>query len=115
MITHLRSGMLHALAMTSERRWPSFPEVPTVAESGVAGYSHLTWIGILVPLATPAAIVTRLNREIAAVLALPEVRERIAATGAEPVGGSVAEFTAALTEEYEAMARLAQRVKFDAE
>ena len=114
-IAHLRGGMLHAVAMTSEKRWASFPEVPTAAESGVPGYSHLTWIGIVVPTGTPAAIVARLNKEIAAVLAVPEVRERIAATGAEPVGQGVADFTAALAVEYEAMAKLAQRVKFDLE
>jgi tripartite-type tricarboxylate transporter receptor subunit TctC len=89
--------------------------VPTAAESGVPGYSHLTWIGIVAPTGTPAAIVARLNKEIAAVLAVPEVRERIAATGAEPVGQGVADFTAALAVEYEAMAKLAQRVKFDLE
>ncbi len=114
-ITHIRGGMLHPVAMTSEKRWPSFAEVPTVAEAGVSGYSHLTWIGIVAPTGTPAAIIARLNREIAAVLSVPEVRERIAATGAEPVGQGVAEFAAALTAEYEAMAKLAQRVKFELE
>ena len=114
-IAQLRGGLLHSVAMTSDNRWPSFPDVPTVAESGVPGYSHLTWIGIVVATATPAAIVARINREIAAVLALPEVRERIAATGAEPVGQSVADFTTALAGEYEAMAKLAQRVKFEME
>lgn len=114
-ITHIRGGLLHPVAMTSVKRWPSFPEVPTAAEAGVPGYSHLTWIGIVAPVGTPAAIVTRLNREIAAVLTVPEVRERIADNGAEAVGGSVAEFTAALAAEYEAMAKLAQRVKFELE
>ncbi len=114
-INQLRGGLLHAVAVTSEKRFPSLPDVATAAESGVPGYSHLTWIGIVAPTGTPAAIVTRLNREIAAVLAVPEVRERILATGAEPVGGSVADFATVLTAEYEAMARLAQRVKFDLE
>lgn len=114
-IAQLRGGLLHAVAMTSEKRWSSFPEVPTAAESGVPGYSHLTWIGIVAPTGTPPAIVARLNKDIAAVLAVPEVRERIAATGAEPVGQGVADFTAALAVEYEAMAKLAQRVKFDLE
>lgn len=114
-IAQIRGGMLYPVAMTSEKRWSSFPEVPTAAESGVPGYSHLTWIGIVAPTGTPAAIVARMNKEIAAVLAVPEVRERIAATGAEPVGQSVADFTAALAAEYEAMAKLAQRVKFEME
>ncbi len=114
-ITHIRGGLLHAVALTSEKRWPSLPDMPTAAEGGVAGYSHLTWIGIVAPTGTPAAIVARLNREIAAVLAVPEVRERIVATGAEPVGNSATDFAAVLAAEYEAMAKLAQRVKFDLE
>jgi len=114
-ITQIRGGLLHPVAMTSDKRWPSFPDVPTVAESGAPGYSHLTWIGIVAPAGTPAAIVARLNKEIAAVLAVPEVRERIAATGAEPVGQSVADFAAALAAEHEEMAKLAQRVKFEME
>ena len=114
-ITQLRGGLLRPVAMTSVKRWSSFPEVPTAAESGVPGYSHLTWIGIVAPAGTPAAIIARLNKEIAAVLSIPEVRERIADNGAEAVGGSVAEFTTALAAEYEAMAKLAQRVKFEME
>ena len=114
-ITQLRGGLLRPVAMTSVKRWSSFPEVPTAAESGVPGYSHLTWIGIVAPASTPAAIIARLNKEIAAVLSIPEVRERIADNGAEAVGGSVAEFTTALAAEYEAMAKLAQRVKFEME
>ena len=114
-ITQIRGGLLRPVAMTSVKRWPSFPEVPTAAESGVPGYSHLTWIGIVAPAGTPAAIIARLNKEIAAVLSIPEVRERIADNGAEAVGGSVAEFTTALAAEYEAMAKLAQRVKFEME
>jgi tripartite-type tricarboxylate transporter receptor subunit TctC len=114
-ITQIRGGLLHPVAMTSDKRWPSFPDVPTVAESGAPGYSHLTWIGIVAPAGTPAAIVARLNKEIAAVLAVPEVRERIAATGDEPVGQSVADFAAALAAEHEEMAKLAQRVKFEME
>ncbi len=114
-ITQIRGGLLHPVALTSEKRWPSLPEVPTAAEGGVADYSHLTWIGIVAPAGTPTAVVARLNREIAAVLAVPEVRERIAATGAEPVGNSAADFAAVLAAEYESTARLAQRIKFELE
>ncbi len=114
-MTLIRAGTLYPVAMTSEKRWPTMPDVPTAAEGGVAGYSHLTWIGILAPAGTPAAIVNRLNREIAAVLALPDVRERIVATGAEPVGSSAAEFAAMLAAEYDSTAKLAQRIKFDLE
>ena len=112
---HVKSGRVKALAILSAQRSTTMPEVPTAAEAGVAGYSHLTWIGIVAPAGTPAAIVNRLNREIAAVLGLQEVRERIVATGAEPVGGSTADFAATLATEYDNMAKLAQRIKFELE
>ena len=105
-ITFIQSGLLRALAVTSPNRWPTLPDVPTVAESGYPGFTHMTWIGIFVPAGTPAATIARLNREIAAVLANPEVRERIAATGAEPVGRSAADFEAMLKAEYESTGTL---------
>ena len=105
-MTHVQSGMLRALAVTSEKRWPTLAEVPSLAESGYPGLSHMTWIGILVPAGTPAPIIARLNREIAVALANPEVRERIAAVGATPVGRSSADFEAMLKAEYEATGKL---------
>lgn len=109
-ISHLQSGALRAVAITSERRWPTVRDVPTFAESGYTGFSHMTWIGVFVPSGTPAAIITRLNKEIAAVLSNPEVRERIAATGAEPVGKNIADFEAMLKAEYEATGKLVSRI-----
>jgi tripartite-type tricarboxylate transporter receptor subunit TctC len=105
-ITYVQSGMLRALAVTSEKRWPTLPDAPSIAESGYPGFSHMTWIGILVPAGTPAPIIARLNREIAVVLANPDVRERIAAVGATPVGRSSADFDAMLKAEYEATGKL---------
>ena len=70
----------------------------------------MTWIGVLVPAGTPPAVVAKLNREIAAVLANPEVRERIVAMGAEPVGRSTADFDAMLKAEYEVTGALAARI-----
>ncbi|HSQ05550.1 MAG TPA: tripartite tricarboxylate transporter substrate binding protein, partial [Burkholderiales bacterium] len=65
-IAQVQSGLLRALAVTSEKRWPTVSDVPTIAESGYPGFSHMTWIGVLVPAGTPPAIVARLNREISA-------------------------------------------------
>lgn len=107
---HVQSGLLRALAVTSEKRWPTLLNVPTVAESGYTGYSHITWIGILVPSGTPPSIIARLNREIAAVLVDPDVRQRIVATGAEPVGKSPADFEAMLKAEYDATGKLVSRI-----
>lgn len=90
----IKSGALRALAVTTERRAPSLPNVPTVAESGLAGFNISTWYGIWAPAATPSDIVHRLSREIAAIVQLPEVREQFAALGAEPVGNTPEEFMA---------------------
>lgn len=110
MSQHLQSGALRALAITSEKRWPILPEVPTIAESGYPGYSHMTWIGLLAPTGTPRDIVLRRNKEVAAVLAQPEVRLRIMAIGAEPVVKSAAEFEAMLKADYEATQKLVEQI-----
>jgi tripartite-type tricarboxylate transporter receptor subunit TctC len=89
---HIRSGKLRPLAVTSARRSPLLPEVPTVAEQGFPGYDAVGWNGLFAPAKTPQAIVERLNREVNAVLALPEVRDRIASMGASVVGGTPEQF-----------------------
>ena len=72
------------------------PELPTVAESGLPGFEVVGWYGVLAPAGTPAAIVNRLHAEIVKVLALPEIRDRIAGEGAEVVGDTPAQFAAFL-------------------
>jgi tripartite-type tricarboxylate transporter receptor subunit TctC len=98
-IPHARSGRLRALAVTSVQRSPSVPELPTVAEAGIAGFEALTWHGIVVPSATPAPIVARINTEINAALATAELKERLAAQGVEARGGKPEEFAAFLRTE----------------
>jgi tripartite-type tricarboxylate transporter receptor subunit TctC len=73
----VKAGQLRAIAVTSAKRAPQWPDVPTVAESGYAGFEAITWFGIAVPSGTPDAIVARLNTEITKVLALPDVKERL--------------------------------------
>ncbi|WP_420995698.1 tripartite tricarboxylate transporter substrate binding protein [Cupriavidus sp. 30B13] len=87
---HVRSGRLHALAVTSGKRATLAPEVPTLAESGVPGFDINGWYAVLAPAGTPPAIVDRLSKEIAAVLAQPELRANLAANGYEPVGSTPA-------------------------
>ena len=88
----LRSGQLVPLAVTSARRNPAWPTIPTVAEQGFPGYEAATWTGLLAPAGTPPEIVERIYRECARIIAQPEVRERIIALGNEPVGNTPEEF-----------------------
>lgn len=78
---HVRAGKLRALAVTSDARAPVAPELPTMSEAGVPGFSAATWLGIVAPAATPKALVAQFNTEFNRVLALPEVREKLAAHG----------------------------------
>lgn len=80
----VREGKLRALGVSTRARSPIFPDVPTIDEAGVPGYEVLGWNGILVPAATPLPIVQRLNLEIRAILAEPEVKQKLEQQGAEP-------------------------------
>ena len=84
-LTHARAGRLRALATTGADRAPAAPELPTMPEAGIPGYEAANWFGIVVPARTPAAIISRLNQDIARTLSTPEVRERMLTQGMEPV------------------------------
>jgi len=98
-LPHVRAGRLRAIAVTSGQRWPSLPEIPTIAESGVPGYDHTPWNGFLAPAKTPRNIISRLNEETAKILHLPETRTLFTSEGAEPVGNKPEEFAAILKSE----------------
>jgi tripartite-type tricarboxylate transporter receptor subunit TctC len=89
---HVHAGKLKALAVTSAKRASTLPNLPTAAESGLPGYEALGWFGLLAPAATPRAILDRVSADANAVLALPEVRERLLGLGAEPSGSRPEEF-----------------------
>lgn len=89
---HVKSGKLVALAVTSEQRYPEWPDVATVSEAGFPGYLDATWVGAFVPAGTPAEIVATLNAKLVEALGLPEVRNRLAAAGLAPRGTSSAQF-----------------------
>src|SRR5262245_30496876 len=89
---HARSGSERALAVTGERRSPGFPEIPTVAEAGVPGYAAPTWSGVIGPAGIPRPIVDKLNAAINRAINSPAFRERFAAIGDEPAGGTPEEF-----------------------
>lgn len=83
---YVKSGRLRAVAMTTTKRWPGLPEVPTVAESGFRGFEISTWIGLLAPAGTPRDVVNKLHGEVVRILRLADVRERFNDLGIEPVG-----------------------------
>ncbi|HUP95171.1 MAG TPA: tripartite tricarboxylate transporter substrate binding protein, partial [Burkholderiales bacterium] len=98
-LPQVRAGKLRALGVTSKQRSAVVPEVPTIAEAGLPGYEASTWYGMLAPAATPAPIVSKLNRQMIDVLKLPDVREKLLAQGLEPVGNTPAEFTSIISAE----------------
>jgi tripartite-type tricarboxylate transporter receptor subunit TctC len=91
-IPYLKQGRLRALAVTTAKRSPSVPELPTVSEAGLAGFEATTWHGVVVPSATPPALVQKLNQDINSVLKEKELGERLAGLGAEMLTGSPRDF-----------------------
>jgi tripartite-type tricarboxylate transporter receptor subunit TctC len=106
MSEHVRSGKVKALATTGKSRSAVMPDVPTVAESGVAGYEATIWLGLLAPKGTPAAIVNRLNAEVSKIASNPEVRKAWEAQGTTPMVMGVDEFTRYLTDDIVKWARI---------
>ncbi len=89
----IRSGQLRALAVTSNKRLPSFPDIPTVAET-IPGFESVSWGGVMVPAGTPPAVIDRLNSEILKILKMPDVAEKLKSYGAETVGSTPKQFDA---------------------
>lgn len=106
--SHIKGGALKPLAITSAKRNPLFPNVPTISEAGVKNYEVYEWNGMFVPSTTPAEIVTRLNTAVREVLAMPEVKARFDALGSEIVGSQPDEFRKRLAAE---SARWAETIK----
>lgn len=98
-IQHVRSGKLVPLAVTTAKRSPELPNVPTIAEAGVPGYEATSWFGMLAPAATPAPIVAKLNAALVKVLAQPETKKKINDQGAEAYSETPAEFAAFIQKE----------------
>lgn len=100
-LTQIRAGKLRALAVCTAKRSQLLPELPTIAEAGVAGYEVHAWNGVAGPARLPKAIVDKLNQEMVRVLNLPDVRERLLGLGAEPAGTSPEQFAALMKVERE--------------
>lgn len=114
-VPHVRSGRLRALATTGAQRSPALPELPTVAEAGVAGYEASLWYGFVGPAQMPPDIVQRLNAEIAAVLALPDTREKLASQGLDTRSSTPNEFARLLTADIARWATLVQKLGLHAD
>jgi len=98
-LQHIKSGTLRALAVSTEKRLPYLPDVPTVAESGYPAYEMNSWQAAFAPAGTPKDVVTKINGEIVRMLRTPEARERMAREGADPVGNTPEELAKRLESE----------------
>jgi tripartite-type tricarboxylate transporter receptor subunit TctC len=114
-VPHARSGRLRAMATTGTLRSPALPDLPTVAEAGVPGYEASLWYGFVGPARLPAEIVQRLNAEIVAVLAMPDVRERLTSQGLDTRSSTAEEFGRLLVSDLERWAGVVQRAGVRAE
>jgi tripartite-type tricarboxylate transporter receptor subunit TctC len=112
---HVRAQRLRALAITTAQRSAISPQLPTVSESGVPGYQADAWYGVLVPARTPADIVQRLHREIAAILKTPDFRDKAATQGAEVGGGTPAQFAALMRTDLAKWAKVTSKLKLQVE
>jgi tripartite-type tricarboxylate transporter receptor subunit TctC len=93
-LPQIRAGKVKGLAVASGKRTITAPDIPTIAEAGVPGYDAVGWFGLVAPAGTPRDVVAKLNAETVRIMALPEVRERVLATGAEPATGTAEAFGA---------------------
>jgi tripartite-type tricarboxylate transporter receptor subunit TctC len=94
LLSNIKAGKLHPIAVTGAMRFSGLPNVATIAEAGFPGFGVTSWMGVVAPAKLPEAIVTRLNAEIAALVAEPAVAERIRALGSEPAPGTPEKFRA---------------------
>jgi len=91
-LPHVHTGRLRALAVTAATRMETLPDLPTIAEAGVPGYENTTWVGLGAPARTPQPVIERLNREINAVLQMPDIKEQLQVQGASVTGGTPEQF-----------------------
>jgi len=110
-LQHIKGGKLRPLAVTTAKRSSALPDVPTLDEAGLKGFSIGTWFGVLAPVATPKDIVTRLNTEMVKVIQSPEFRKRMEEIGAEPIGNSTGDMATQIRVETEKFAKLVKDAK----
>ena len=114
-VPSIKSGQARALAVTSLKRMQALPDLPTIDESGVKGYDNSSWSAVAAPAGTPRDIIMKLNGELNQILKLPDVQEKNAAVGADPVGGTPEQFGAYLKSEIAKFARVVKEAKISAQ
>ena len=112
-LPYIQSGRLRALAVSGNKRLDLLPNVPTVIESGVNNYVSLQWYGLLAPAGTPDSIIQMIQKEMAKALQNKEVKERLFAEGAEPIGSSSEEFRMLIKNDYQKWSEVAKRAKIE--
>jgi tripartite-type tricarboxylate transporter receptor subunit TctC len=110
-LAHARSGKLRALAVTTEKRSPVAPELPTMAEAGLPGYEFIVWWGVLAPAGTPVDIVSKVYSEVSKALQAQDVQQRFASQGVDVVGSTPEKFAAFIKSEVEKWARVVREAK----
>jgi len=110
-LPQVKSGKLRALAVTTLKRSPALPDVPTLDESGLKGFDMGTWFGILAPSATPGPVVARLNTELVKIIHSAEFRKKMADIGAEPIGNTPEQMAAQIKGDTERFAKLVKDAK----
>ena len=111
----LKAGKVRGLAITGSTRHPSWPDLPTMAEAGLAGMDITIWFGLFVPAGTPTPIVQRLHQEVVRIIALPDIRERLATLGVDPSGMSPEDFSRRVAEDIARWTRVAKEANIKAD
>jgi len=114
-IGQIKNGRVRAIAIASLKRFPALPDTPTIDESGLKGFEATTWFGVVAPAKTSRDIVTRINAELARIVAAPDVRERFIGEGVEPISGSTELFTNFIRDEIDKYAKVVKAAAIAAE
>jgi tripartite-type tricarboxylate transporter receptor subunit TctC len=113
LIPHHKAGRIRIIAFTSKERFAPMPEIPTLHESGLAGFDTTQWLGILAPKGTPAEVISRVHAETSRALALPDVKDRLAQAALQPVGSTPQEFEALMRADLERWTAVAKELKLE--
>jgi tripartite-type tricarboxylate transporter receptor subunit TctC len=103
---HIKAGKLKALAVTSNQRVAALPDVPTLSESGVPGFNSISWIGLLAPAGTPAAVVEKISADVREVVAMPEIKNRLIELGGVPQATTPSEFSKIINDDRKRYAKI---------